>query len=562
MTNSFSVKGNLVDVWKQEIYPAEVKVEGKKIVAVNPISTADNSALPYILPGFIDSHVHVESSMLIPSEFARLAVVHGTVGTISDPHEIANVNGMEGVEFMIENGKKVNFKFNFGAPSCVPATIFETAGATVDSADIEALMSRPEILYLSEMMNFPGVLFKDEEVMKKIAIAHKYNKPVDGHAPGLRGEQAREYIESLNGKYSPIPPSGGVGATDHECFTAEEALDKLQYGMKILIREGSAAKNFEALIGLLDEHYKMMMFCSDDKHPDSLAVGHINQLCARAVAKGIDIFRILQAACVNPVLHYKMEVGLLRVGDAADFIVAKDLVDFQVVQTYINGELMAENGVSFIQSVKTEPINNFSCHPVGVDDLKILTSAYPKNEEGLYPVMEALDGQLITNKLYCTLPVKDDELVSDTENDYLKMIVVNRYHPAPVAKCFIKNFGLKKGALASSVAHDSHNIVAVGVDDASLMQAINLVIKERGGVSAVSAEKQMVLGLPVAGLMSAEDGYTVAAKYTAIDRMTKEELGSQLGSPFMTLSFMALLVIPHLKLSDKGLFDGDKFQFM
>jgi adenine deaminase len=547
MSKIFSVKGNLVDVWKQEIYPAEVIVEDKKIVAINPI--ADSNSLPFILPGFIDSHVHVESSMLIPSEFARLAVVHGTVATISDPHEIANVNGMEGVEFMIENGKQVNFKFNFGAPSCVPATIFETAGATVDSADIENLMSRPEIIYLSEMMNFPGVLFKDEEVLKKIAIAHKYNKPVDGHAPGLRGEQAKQYIDA------------GI-STDHECFTAEEALDKLQFGMKILIREGSAAKNFEALIGLLDEHYKMMMFCSDDKHPDSLAIGHINQLCARAVAKGIDIFKIIQVACVNPVLHYKMKVGLLRVGDDADFVLAKDLIDFNIVQTYINGELMAENGKSFIQSVKTEPINNFSCNPVVESDLKILTSEYPKNEEGLYPVMEALDGQLITNKLYCALSVKDNELISDTTNDYLKMIVVNRYHPAPVAKCFIKNFGLIKGALASSVAHDSHNIVAVGVDDKSLAEAINLVIKERGGVSAVSTDKQMVLGLPVAGLMSAEDGYKVAADYTAIDKMTKEELGSKLGSPFMTLSFMALLVIPHLKLSDKGLFDGDTFQFV
>ena len=549
MSYSFSVKGNLVDVWKQEIYPAEVFVEGKKIVSIKPITNIDSSTLEYILPGFIDSHVHVESSMLIPSEFARLAVVHGTVATISDPHEIANVNGMEGVEFMIENGKQVNFKFNFGAPSCVPATIFETAGATVDSADIENLMSRPEIIYLSEMMNFPGVLFKDEEVIKKIAIAHKYNKPVDGHAPGLKGEQAKQYIDA------------GI-STDHECFTAEEALDKLQYGMKILIREGSAAKNFEALIGLLDEHYKMMMFCSDDKHPDSLAIGHINQLCARAVAKGINIFKIIQVACINPVLHYKMKVGLLRVGDDADFVVAKDLVDFNIIQTYINGELMAENGKSFIQSVKTEPINNFSCNPVVEADLKILTTEYPKNEAGLYPVMEALDGQLITNKLYCALSVNDNEIISDTTNDYLKMIVVNRYHPAPVAKCFIKNFGLTKGALASSVAHDSHNIVAVGVDDKSLVEAINLVIKERGGVSAVSNNKQMVLGLPVAGLMSAEDGYKVAADYTAIDKMTKEDLGSKLGSPFMTLSFMALLVIPNLKLSDKGLFDGDTFQFV
>src|SRR5688572_17742021 len=368
---SFSISGNLVDVHQKKIYPAEIKVENGKIASItsnlNPDSYRDQTS-NYILPGFIDAHVHIESSMLIPSEFAKLAVVHGTVATVSDPHEIANVCGMEGVEFMIENGKTVPFKFNFGAPSCVPATIFETAGATLDSADVENLLKRDEIKYLSEMMNFPGVLNEDEEVMKKIAAAHRLLKPVDGHAPGLRGEQAKQYI------------SAGI-TTDHECFTKEEALDKLQNGMKIIIREGSAAKNFEALIDLLNDYSNQMMFCSDDKHPDSLVDGHINQLCERAVGKGIDIFKILKAACVNPVLHYKLDVGLLREGDPADFIVVKDLEKFEVLKTFINGELVAEGGKSLVRSFafdkssagKVGVINNFSCSKKRIEDFSFQT---------------------------------------------------------------------------------------------------------------------------------------------------------------------------------------------
>ena len=548
-THSFTLTGNLVDVWKKSIYPAEIIVENGMIFSIREI---DNKDLPlsvqgFILPGFVDSHVHIESSMLVPSEFARLAVVHGTVGTVSDPHEIANVCGWEGLEFMIENGRKVPFKFNFGAPSCVPATIFETAGAALTSDDVKKLLEKDEIKYLSEMMNFPGVLFKDPEVMKKIAAAHALGKPVDGHAPGLRGNQAKEYIEA------------GI-STDHECFTAEEALDKLQYGMKIIIREGSAAKNFEALIELLEDHPKMILFCSDDKHPDSLVAGHINQLCARAIAKNIDLFKIVRAASVNPVQHYNLDIGLLREGDPADFIIAKDLQHFEILKTYIDGELVAENGNSFIQSVGVTPINQFNCEPVSETSLKIKTTKYP-SAEGKIPVMEALDGQLITNRLELTGKETEGEWVTDIKQDILKMVVVNRYHTAPVAKCFIKNFGFTHGAIASSVAHDSHNIVAIGVDDKSLAEAINLVIKEKGGVSCVSEETSQVLGLPVAGLMSAEDGYSVAEAYTAIDAMAKS-LGSKLAAPFMTLSFMALLVIPHLKLSDKGLFDGDTFSFV
>jgi len=548
---SFSISGNLVDVHQKKIYPAEIKVENGKIVSITSNFKLQTSN--YILPGFIDAHVHIESSMLVPSEFAKLAVVHGTVATVSDPHEIANVCGMEGVEFMIESGKTVPFKFNFGAPSCVPATIFETAGATLDSTDVEKLLKREEIKYLSEMMNFPGVLNEDEEVMKKIAAAHRLLKPVDGHAPGLRGEQAKQYI------------AAGI-TTDHECFTKEEALDKLQNGMKILIREGSAAKNFEALIDLLNDYPNQMMFCSDDKHPDSLVLGHINQLCERAVAKGINLFKVLNAACINPVLHYKLDVGLLKEGDPADFIVVKDLEKFEVVKTYINGELVAEEGKSKIESGKPKVINNFSCSKKKVEDFQYLLNKYGEEENiEQVNVIEALDGQLITNKLIKNLKdvfVKKGFIESNPENDILKIVVVNRYTDSPIAKAFIKNFGLKKGAIASSVAHDSHNIVAVGVDDENICKAVNLVIEQQGGVSAVDNEKEMVLALPIAGLMSNDDGYKVAEAYTAIDKMVKEELGSTLTAPFMTLSFMALLVIPHLKLSDQGLFDGDSFSFV
>ncbi|UKT63919.1 adenine deaminase [Pedobacter mucosus] len=544
--SNFKVEGNIIDINKRNIFFGILEVLDGKIKSMTKISEAKDQTY-FILPGFIDSHVHIESSMLIPSEFARLAVVHGTVSTVSDPHEIANVCGMKGVEFMIENGNTVPFKFNFGAPSCVPATIFETAGAELDHHDVKNLLERPEIKYLSEMMNFPGVLHKDEEVLKKIAAAHELGKPVDGHAPGLREDLVQQYIDA------------GI-STDHECFTAEEALDKLQRGMKILIREGSAAKNFEALIDLLNNWPEMMMFCSDDKHPDSLVLGHINQLCARAVAKGIDIFNILQAACINPIIHYKLDVGQLKIGDYADFIVANDLINFQIKQTYINGILVAENGKEVGNWKKhnesEKAVNNFSCSLKREEDFKLFHS----NQVEIH-VIEALDGQLITNKLVEKPKIINGDIVSDPESDILKMVVVNRYFDAPVAVSFVKNFGLKHGAIASSVAHDSHNIIAVGINNKSICEAVNLVIKETGGIAALGNGKEMILSLPVAGLMSNKNGYEVAESYTKIDQFAKE-LGSTLVAPFMTLSFMALLVIPHLKLSDKGLFDGDKFEFV
>jgi adenine deaminase len=543
MATTYTLSGQYVDIVGKKIFPAELQIQNG---IIEKITACENAPNHFILPGFIDSHVHIESSMLIPSSFAMLAVIHGTIGTISDPHEIANVCGVEGVHYMIENGKKVPFHFFFGAPSCVPATVFETAGAAINSNEVAELLANKDIYYLSEMMNFPGVLYKDEEVMKKISAAHKAGKPVDGHAPGLMGAEARQYIQA------------GI-STDHECFTIEEAVDKLSFGMKILIREGSAAKNFEALYELLDDHPSMMMLCSDDKHPDSLLEGHINALCARAVAKGIDVFNVLRAACINPVLHYKLPTGQARVGDAANLIVVEDLTDFNVKETYINGALVAVAGKSLIPFVQEDAINQFDAQPINESSIQVIKKNYPSNESGLIPVMEAIDGQLITHCKWMRATTQDELIVSNTQEDVLKMVVYNRYFNAPPKMAFIKNFGFQHGAIASTVAHDSHNIIAVGVDDSSIVKAINLVIAQKGGISCVKDSTEAVLGLPVAGLMSTKDPYIVAEAYTQIDQMAKS-LGSALGSPFMTLSFMALLVIPHLKLSDKGLFDGDGFK--
>ena len=532
------IQGNIVDIENKRIFKGEIVVENGKITSVKESNHTVNT---FILPGFVDAHIHIESSMLVPSEFAKIALTHGTVATVSDPHEIANVLGVDGVNFMIENGKKVPLKFNFGAPSCVPATSFESAGAVIDANDIKTLLENPEIKYLAEMMNYPGVIYQDEEVLKKIAWAKHYNKPVDGHAPGLRGKDLDTYIAA--GIY-----------TDHECFTYEEALEKLQKGMKVIIREGSAAKNFEALIDLLPEHYENMMFCSDDKHPDDLLVGHINQLCERAVAKGIDVFKVLNTACVNPVKHYNLDVGLLNEGDTADFIIVEDLEKFKVIQTYINGELVAENGKSFVESVDFEVLNNFNTDKKKNSDFEF-HSASEKIR-----VIEALDGELVTNEIEANSLLEDGNLVSDVDNDVLKMTVVNRYKNAEPAIAFIKNFGLKEGAIASSVGHDSHNIIAVGVSDEAICKAVNLLIENKGGICAVTHSEEKVVPLPVAGIMSDQPAEIIGKAYAELDAMAKK-MGSKLRAPYMTLSFMALLVIPALKLSDKGLFDGNSFKF-
>jgi adenine deaminase len=529
-------RGNIVDVVGRRIFKGKVIVRDSRIAEIWEEETEEET---YILPGLIDAHIHIESSMLVPSEFARLAVVHGTVATVSDPHEIANVLGLEGVRFMIENGKKVPFKFYFGASSCVPATIFETAGGNLGVNELEQLLQSDDILYLSEMMNYPGVIYGDELVSCKLALAKKYGKPVDGHAPGLGGELVEKYIKA------------GI-TTDHECFTLKEAIEKIGYGMKILIREGSAAKNFEALAELIREYPKMTMFCSDDKHPNDLVLGHINLLVKRAFSLGYDKMNVLRSATFNPVKHYNLKAGLLQEGDAADFILVDDLEKFTILATYIDGKKVAENGRSLIPSVPVPHLNRFVATQIKVEDIVV------RLKGNRIRVIKVIDGQLITEELITNALIRGDKVDIDPDRDILKIVVLNRYSNEPPAIGFVQGFGLQSGAIASCVAHDSHNIIAVGTHDNLIVDAINAIVESKGGISIVSTEEQMVLPLPVAGIMSDEDGYKVAEKYKYMDEYVKRKLKSSLNAPFMTLSFMALLVIPELKLSDKGLFDGKK----
>ncbi|BDD09750.1 adenine deaminase [Fulvitalea axinellae] len=536
------IKGNIVDIFNKEIYPGELVFAEGKITEVKRLE-AETVLERYIMPGFVDAHVHVESSMLVPSEFARMAVCHGTVATVSDPHEIANVLGVDGVDFMVENGKQVPFKFFFGAPSCVPATVHETAGAVIDVEGVRELLGREDIHYLAEMMNWPGVLARDGEVMAKIKAAHDAGKPVDGHAPQLRGEQAKAYAEA------------GI-TTDHECVSEAEARDKLIHGVKVQIREGSAAKNYEALKPLISEHADRMMFCMDDTHPNHLIDGHINTLVRRALADGFDLFDVLRMVTLNPVEHYKLDVGLLREGDEADFIVTDGTgVDFEVLGTYISGERVAEEGRTLIGPVEVEPVNRFVSREILPDAFGL------EAKTDKMRVVTVEDGQIVTGQEIMSVKEKDGMAVADPETDVLKLAVISRYDDKPPAVAFIRGFGFGAGAVASTVAHDSHNIIAVGADDESMAKAVNVLMESKGGLSVVGDAGTDVLPLPVAGLMSAQDGFELAGEYDEIVRKAGE-LGTRLHDPFMTLSFMALLVIPELKLSDQGLFDGRKFEFV
>lgn len=539
MLQSFRISANLVDLHQCRVYPASVHVEQGRIVSIREESAPCRS---FVLPGFVDAHVHIESSMLVPREFARASVCHGTVATVSDPHEIGNVLGVDGVRYMLNSARGVPFKFYFGAPSCVPATEFETAGAEITVADVQRLLDDDRVKYLSEMMNFPGVLRGDAVVREKIQAARSRNKPVDGHAPGLRGQEAAQYI--------------GAGiTTDHECFSYEEAAEKLRYGAKISIREGSAARNFDALCPLLDEHPEACFLCSDDKHPDELVQSHIDGLVRRGLEKGIDRFHLLRAACVNPVRHYGLDVGLLREGDPADFIEVDDLVSLRVIKTYVDGQCVAQNGRTLIERVEPLAANQFVASPQHAQAFAVPATSMRMQ------VIEARDGQLVTGRREVAPLVRDGCAVSDPERDIVKIAVVNRYRQAPPAVAFIQGLGLRRGAMASSVAHDSHNVVAAGADDEALAEAVNLVIASEGGLAATDGTRRELVSLPVAGLMSTEPYEQVARGYGRVDALAKQ-LGSSLRAPFMTLSFMTLLVIPELKLSDKGLFDGKRFEFV
>lgn len=536
-----TISGNIVDVISKTISKGIVLFENGKIIDIQP---ADEVEDQFIIPGFVDAHIHIESSMMLPAEFASYSVVHGTVACVCDPHEIANVCGVAGVDYMIENGKQSPMKFYFGAPSCVPSTHFETSGAILDAEDVDRLLQRNDIYFLAEMMNFPGVISNNKQVHLKLNAAQRMGKPIDGHAPELSDEDLRAYA------------AGGI-TTDHECMTIAEAEAKIALGMTVQIREGSAAKNFDDLLPLLDKYPDKIMFCSDDKHPhDLIKNGHINTLARRAVEKGYDPLLVLRICSYTPIKHYKLDVGLLQINDDADFLVVNNLTDFEVKSTYIRGVKVSENGQpTFPRFIPTELMNQFNADKITHSQLKVI----PTGEK--LKVILVDNGQLYTKTTHSKPKIENGNVISDIENDILKLVVYNRYQPSEPAIGFIKNVGLKRGALASTVAHDSHNIVAVGTSDEEIASAINQIIDSKGGILACVGEVSCLLPLPVGGTMSDAEGHAIAQRYEEIDAMAKE-LGSTLHAPFMTVAFMSLLVIPELKLGDRGLFDGRIFEFV
>ncbi len=519
--------GNIIDIINKKIFPGTIIIENEKIYDIIRNNIKYNN---YILPGFIDAHIHIESSMLLPSEFARIAIQHGTIGTVSDPHEIANVLGIKGIELMINNAKNIPFYFYFSAPSCVPASNFETNGATLSHKNIEYLFKKYNLKYLGEMMNFPGVINNNREVIKKINIAKKYNKKIDGHAPGLIGKDLDKYINT------------GID-TDHETLNLIEAKEKLLKGMNIILRSGSAANNFEELLPIIKNNPNKCMFCSDDKHPDDLIKGHINLMVKKAIHKGYNIFDILKIACINPIKHYSLDIGTLNINDSADFIIIDNLRDFNIQQTIIKGNIVYKNNKVLIKRKKTIPINNFNIKKKNIKDFYFNT----KNKR--INIIIAYDKQLFTN-----MEIIKNRRLPDKENDILKIAVINRYKNSKPSIGFIKGFGLQDGAIASSISHDSHNIIVIGTNDYDICKAVNLIIRNKGGLSVYSKKKNFsqVLKLPIAGIMSNNNYKYIAKKYTQVDLLSKK-LGSKLSSPFMTMSFMALTVIPEIKISDKGI---------
>lgn len=499
--NLFNMKlqGNIVDLLDSRIYFGELTVEEKKIIGLVELGV-ERLGSPYLCPGFIDSHVHIESSMVSPSRFSLEAVKHGTVAVVSDPHEIANVLGVAGVDFMIEDSKKGAMKFFFGAPSCVPATFFESSGAIIDEAAIEKLMSRDDIYFLAEMMNFPGVIYSDPRVMRKLEHAKKYGKPVDGHAPGLSGEPLKAY-------------AGAGISTDHECFTMEEAREKMKLGMKVLIREGSAAKNFDALHPTIGEAPGLVMFCTDDCHPNDFRNGHINLLVKRSLALGYDLFSVLNIACVNPISHFNLPVGTLKVGDFADFIVVNNLKDFDIIATYINGVCVTESP-KVLSPLENIP-NNFNCEKITAKDVSV------EAKSSVVRVIEIEDGELVTGSGFGNPKIIDSSLVSNVDEDILKIVVVNRYEKAKPAVGFIKGLGLRKGAIATTVAHDSHNIICVGASDEEIVIAVNHIIDNRGGLCIFDSNELSILPLPIAGLMSDCSVGEAAAQYESLEKKSR-----------------------------------------
>lgn len=556
------IRGNILNVFTDEIYPAEIEIENGIIKCVKKIK-GDFQGI--MVPGLIDAHIHIESSMLTPSFFAQAAVPHGTTAIVADPHEIANVMGLDGINLMLKDAKNIPLRIFFTAPSCVPATSFETSGAIIGPDEIDILMKKEEVVALGELMNFPGVINEDDLVIEKIQIAHHHKKPVDGHAPLLSGAELCKYV------------SKGI-STDHECISMAEAREKKELGMKIMIREGSSAKNLEDLISLGGE-----FLVSDDIHPGDLSQGHMDHIIKKAIICGLDPIEAVKMVTINPSNHYSLNMGAISPGREANLIMVDDLENFNVKKVYIGGELVAKNKTALFNPTHISSGNTIFLEKTKPSDFTIPLSG----NEVMVRTIDVLDEQLITSESEAIMQITNKEIVADVEQDILKIAVIERYGKSiskistknkqfsqlsknevilgnnnkKMALAFVRGFGIKEGAFASSVAHDSHNVIVVGTDSNYMARAVNILIENNGGLVAVSKNSQKSLKLPIAGLMASESAEIISSKLEDLHSMAGE-MGCSLKSPFMTMSFLALLVIPNLKISDKGLFDVSKFEFV
>ena len=550
--------GRVLNIFTREITEAPVALLGSAIAGVGKGCSRGEEVLDLgggvVIPGLIDAHIHIESTLLLPAHFAAAVLPHGTAAVISDPHEIANVLGEAGVAFFMEAAENLPVDIYFMAPSCVPSTDMETAGGDLAPEQVERLLDHPRVLGLAEMMNFPGVINGDAAVAAKIAAAQRRNMPVDGHLPGVGGGELQAYI--------------GAGiSTDHECVSAAEALEKVSLGMKVIIREGSAARNLAALLpAVKTAGSRHFMLCSDDREAaELLSAGHMDEILRRAVALGCDPLDAVEMATLNPALHYGLSRrGAVAPGYRADLVVVDNLEDFKVKLVIKDGRVVAREG-RLTAGLAHHPVDESVLETVRLQRPLQAADFEIRAAHGAMPVMGLLPGQIITEKLMLE-PLRSDTgaVRADPGRDLIKLAVVERHRRSGrVAAGLVKGLGLRRGAIASSVAHDSHNIIAAGVEEAAMAAAVNELARAGGGFVAVDGGSRVLslLPLPVAGLISPEPAERVAA---ALEEVTcaARSLGAAPQNPFLTLSFLALPVIPHLKITDRGLFDVDAFSFI
>lgn len=533
------IKGNILNVFTDEIYPGEIKIEHGIIESIKEVNADFNDI---IVPGFIDAHIHIESSMLTPSRFAEIALRHGTTSVIADPHEIANVMGMDGIDYMIDDAKKTPLKYYFTAPSCVPATKFEKSGATISPNIIDNLLSRPEFVALGEVMDYNAVISNEKSILEKIKIAKKYHKPIDGHAPLLSGKNLQKYVKH------------GV-ITDHESTTKKEVAEKKRMGMKIMIREGSESKMLEKLI-----YSNCDFIVSADLKPEDLINGHLDKCLRKAVDYGMDPYEAIKLVTINPAEHYNLNAGSISPGKSADLVFIDNLRDFTVKRVVINGNTIFKKQKLLFRA-NPRPIDTTLHVSLTKPEDFDLKAQNPAHKSATVNLINVSDNTIITKQSSAKLSIQKKTIIPSVFEDILKISVVDRYGGNTISNGFVKGFGIKNGAIASSVSHDSHNIIVVGTNSEYMSRATNHLIENKGGLAAISNQAKLDVTLPIAGLMSDKPAKVVANNSAKLNELVSN-MGCELSSPFTSLSFMALPVVPEVKMTTNGLFNVNTHQFI